>query len=84
MGFDKLIETFHPPLEIKKERGKPSARFLDNYHERCIICEPNDTTKCLILGANREPMYLTRGMVAELLPILTRFTETGTITETDK
>jgi hypothetical protein len=76
--------TDHPLENQTNENNRLDIRFFDHLKQRCTIHETIKGSQCLVVGTNREAMYLTRGMVAELLPILTRFTETGTITETDK
>jgi hypothetical protein len=61
------------------ERGFDFVAFLDFTGARCTLQHtPLGDVACVRLGmANTERMLLTREQVAELLPHLTRFVETG-------
>jgi hypothetical protein len=63
-------------------RGFAYGEFTDYYSELCTIQKSSIATKDLIwLGRDGYRMHLTRDMVAELLPLLTRFVETGRLEE---
>lgn len=71
------------------ERGFMLGEFTDRYGERCSIQKSSLATEdCIWLGCNHENktpdgtpigarMHLTRAMAADLLPLLTKFVETG-------
>lgn len=73
---------------IKTSRGFAIAEFRDHNGESCSIQESSVATEDLIwLGRDDVDshtfgrMHLTQAMVAELLPLLTRFAETGRLAE---
>lgn len=59
-------------------RGSVSGKFCDSVGVRCSIEQASDSDH-VWLGRNVARMGLTRERVAELLPILQRFVETGEI-----
>jgi len=67
------------------QRGFLRAEFRDRYNSKCSIQESSLATEhCLWLGVDIDfngkdatRMHLTQDMVAELLPLLTAFVETG-------
>ncbi len=67
--------------------GLPRADFRDAYEDACSIqdAEAGDPPR-IMLGANDvngvpARMHLTQDMVRELLPLLHRFVETGSIAD---
>lgn len=60
----------------------PEAKFKDFYDKDCYIklssiVEP----RCIWLGSWQGPMHLNLDQVAQLMPILQRFVDTGDINE---
>jgi len=81
-------------VQIKKnERGFSGAEFTDRYGKACSIQDSSLATEDAIwLGCDEglhhqgqclARMHLTREMVIELLPLLHRFVETGSIVDYD-
>jgi hypothetical protein len=79
-----------PPVEIALAEtiyGRTLGTFLDLVKNPCLLQETAYPGGCLQIGVNREgcnPMHLTRAHVAALLPLLTRFVETGSLEEVPK
>lgn len=54
------------------------ARFRDRYNEECSIQKSSLAEQdCIWLGVHEKRMHLTQAQVAELLPLLQHFVETG-------
>lgn len=83
------------PLELKPtNRGFLRGEFKDAYGEECSIQESSLATEdCIWLGCDHETvdpqgrpcgarMHLTQQMVADLLPLLHHFVETGELPQT--
>ena len=75
----------------KTARGFLRGEFEDRYGEKCSIQESSIASEfCIWLGCEHETkardgepvgarMHLTQARAAELLPLLQRFVETGTL-----
>lgn len=73
------------------DRGFMKGQFVDRYGEKCSIQKSSLASEdCIWLGCDHEKqtddgtpigarMHLTQKMVADLIPILQRFVETGEI-----
>lgn len=78
----------------KTERGFSRVDFTDRYGMACSLQDSSLATEDAIwLGCNEglhhqgeclARMHLTREMVADLLPLLQRFVETGSIVDYDE
>jgi hypothetical protein len=66
-------------MKLKKtNRGFAIAEFIDRYGEKCSIQKSSLATEnCIWLGVHENRMHLTPKMVANMLPLLQRFAETG-------
>jgi hypothetical protein len=76
-------------LAPANDRGFLRGEFLDRYGEKCSIQKSSLATEdCIWLGCNHETvdkegrpcgarMHLTQAMAADLIPLLTKFVETG-------
>jgi hypothetical protein len=59
-------------------RGYRIVRWLDRYDNKCLLNESSLATEpCIWLGMAGGGMHLTQQMVADLLPYLQRFVDTG-------
>ena len=76
-----------PPAVTETCRGFAVAKFRDRYNHQCSIQDSSAATEpCLWLGVDQDVipqtrMHLTQDQVRALLPLLTRFVETGSIGE---
>lgn len=62
---------------ISTQRGFRRAEFVDRYQSKCSIQASSLATEpCIWLGTG-DRMHLTQAMVADLLPYLQHFVETG-------
>jgi hypothetical protein len=75
VGHQDMSEIVLEPTS----RGFLKGTWTDDYGKRCSIQESSaDPLNRIWLGIERERrMHLNQEMVAALLPILTRFVETG-------
>ena len=66
-------------LAPANDRGFLKGKFKDRYGEDCSIQKSSLATEdCIWLGCDHETrMHLTQTMVADLLPLLQHFVETG-------
>lgn len=76
-------------LEPANDRGFLKGQFVDRYGAKCSIQKSSLATEdCIWLGCDHETfdshcrpcgarMHLTQDMVADLIPVLQRFVETG-------
>ena len=79
-------------LAPANDRGFLKGKFKDRYGADCSIQKSSLATEdCLWLGCDHETiddhgrpcgarMHLTRAMVADIIPILQRFVDTGELT----
>ena len=61
--------------------GVAYTHFQDHNYNHCSIQASSVAVDCIWLGVNENRMHLTRGHVADMLPLLSRFAETGKIDE---
>lgn len=65
-------------LAPANDRGFLKGKFKDRYGVECSIQKSSLATEdCIWLGTVVDRMHLTQEMVAELLPLLQHFVETG-------
>ena len=65
-------------LAPANDRGFLKGKFNDRYGVECSIQKSSlETEDCIWLGTVVDRMHLTQEMVAELLPLLQHFVETG-------
>lgn len=62
-------------------RGFYFATFKDRYGESCSIQESSSVVPSIWLGVDGNRMHLSRKMVKDLLPLLTRFAEHGVLSK---
>lgn len=81
----RIVPRFVPrsvvTMEFTNHSGFLRGSFTDQSDMSCRIQEsPLETEPGLLLGRAGESMHLTQAMVAELIPLLQRFVETGGLT----
>lgn len=66
-------------LAPANDRGFLRGNFVDRYGEKCSIQKSSLAGEdCIWLGCDKHcRMHLTREMAADLIPLLTKFIETG-------
>ncbi len=66
------------PLAPANDRGFLRGEFQDEYGMACSVQKSSVATEdCIWLGRDYYRMHLTQAMVADLLPLLQHFVETG-------
>lgn len=66
----------------KTNRGFGRGSFIDRYGEKCSIQDSSlATEECIWLGVDSNRMHLTVEMAQELIVVLQRFVETGSVGE---
>lgn len=62
----------------KTERGFDIIKFYDIYERECVIQKSSSATQnCIWIGRRHFAMHLNKAKVAEIIPILQKFVETG-------
>lgn len=69
------------PITLERtQRGFSIGYFLDRNGDKCSIQKSSlafEPEECIWRGTGDIRMHLTQSMAADLIPLLTRFVETG-------